>query len=125
MLLEISKDKTIHDIQRDFNLRFPYLKLEFYNPGDPARVKKHLPHYTLLSDAGLINGNTIMEVENGMTVAELEKRDRNEYGLAVQVSRKSGLVWLETTMTDNWPLEKQNEHGKEISLIPKLYPDTE
>ena len=125
MLLDISKHKTIHDIQQDFNLRFPFLKLEFYHPADPAKAKKHLPHSTLLSAAGLKNGNPIMEVENGMTVAELERKFRSEYGLDVQVSRKSGLLWLETTMTDNWSLEKQNEHGMEISLIPKLYPDTE
>ena len=66
-----------------------------------------------------------MEVKNGMTVAELEGKFRNEYGLEVQVSRKSGLLWLETTMTDNWSLEKQNEHGRDISLTPKVYPDTE
>ena len=125
MLLEISKDKTIHDIQQDFNLRFPFLKLEFYKPADPAVAKKHLPQYTLLSAAGLKDGNAIMEVVNDMTVAELEKKFRNEYGLDVQVSRKSGLLWLETTMTDNWSLEKQNEHGKEISITPKVYPDTE
>ena len=125
MLLEISKDKTILDIQQDFNLRFPFLKLEFYKPGDLATARKHLPGYTLLSAAGFKNGNTIMELDNGMTVAELERKFRNEYGLDVQVSRKSGVLWLETTMTDNWSLEKQNEHGKEISLIPKLYPDSD
>jgi hypothetical protein len=37
-------------------------------------------------------------------------------GLYVQVFRKSGKVWLETTATDNWSLYKQNEEGQELSV---------
>ena len=46
---------------------------------------------------------------------ELEKIFKDQFGLAVQVFRKSGNLWLETTMTDNWTLQQQNNHGKEIS----------
>ena len=50
-----------------------------------------------------------------MTVGELEKLFRERFGANIQVSRKSGTLWLETTMTDNWTLKQQNEHGRELS----------
>lgn len=50
-----------------------------------------------------------------MKVSELEKLFKDKFKLAVQVFRKSGNLWLETTMTDNWSLLQQNNHGREIS----------
>jgi hypothetical protein len=122
MRLNISKDKTIHDLQAEFSARFPYLKLEFYKPQqrDESRFpKKHLLHSVLLKAAGLKTDTGSLEIRNDMTVADLEKAFRKEFGLNAQVSRKSGMLWLETTMTDKWSLEKQNEHGREISLSSK------
>jgi hypothetical protein len=37
------------------------------------------------------------------------------FGVPVQILRKSGKIWLETTMTDHWTLLQQNQHGEEIS----------
>ena len=37
------------------------------------------------------------------------------YGLGVQVFRKSGNVWLETTVTDSWTLKEQNDQGESLS----------
>ena len=50
-----------------------------------------------------------------MTVANLENDFDAIYGLAVHVFRKSGKVWLETTVTDNWTLEEQNRQGELLS----------
>lgn len=50
-----------------------------------------------------------------MTVHELESIFLNELGLYIQVFRKSGRVWLETTATDSWSLQKQNTEGQELS----------
>ena len=48
-----------------------------------------------------------------------EKIFKDQFSLAVQVFRRSGNLWLETTMTDNWTLRQQNEHGREISTDNK------
>ncbi|MGZ5220992.1 MAG: hypothetical protein ACXWC7_12970 [Chitinophagaceae bacterium] len=120
MLLVISKEKTIRDVQMDFTNQFPFLKLEFYkrDNADPAvPVKKHLPHSTTLRQAGLKESG-VLDIQNEMTVVALEKKFYSDFGLDVQVLRKSGMLWLETTVTDKWALEKQNEHGREISLTP-------
>ena len=50
-----------------------------------------------------------------MTVGELENIFKDQFGANVQVSRKSGSLWLETTLTDKWTLLQQNEQGKELS----------
>jgi hypothetical protein len=120
MILIILKNKTIREVQQDFNNQYPFLKLEFYKPvnGTFSPLKRHLGHSTLLESAGLKN-NGELTISDEMTVAELEKSFLNLFGLNVQVSRKSGILWLETTMTDKWSLQKQNGHGREISLPEK------
>ena len=40
--------------------------------------------------------------------------DEDQYGIHVQVFRKSKSLWLETTATDNWSLREQNKTGKEM-----------
>ena len=50
-----------------------------------------------------------------MTVNELEQSFSDVYGLNAQVFRRSGKAWLETTVTDGWTLEKQNNEGAELS----------
>ena len=120
MFLYISKDKKIHEVQQYFNSKYPFLKLEFYKleNTDPAfAVKKHLSHSITLKAAGLRDSGLI-DIQNDLTVGDLEKMFLNKFGLNVQVSRKSGTLWLETTMTDKWSLQKQNEHGREITLHP-------
>lgn len=129
MTLLISNEKTIGDLQHQFNTRYPFLRLEFYrlvrtDPNLP--VRKYLAPVTLLKAAGLTSPG-ILEVNDEMTVAELEKSLVKNFGIDVQVSRKCGMLWIETTMTNRWSLQKQNEHGREISLttidIPPYRPD--
>ena len=50
-----------------------------------------------------------------MSVKDLEQNFRDVYGLSVQILRKSGKVWLGTTVTDNWTLKEQNEQGQILS----------
>jgi hypothetical protein len=118
MYMLLSNDKTLNEIQQSFTGKYPFLKLEFYKPnGDsPASiVKKHLPHSMSLRAAGL-KQDGLVDINNNMTVSELEKILSQQFGLRAQVSRKSGIVWLETTMTDKWSLQKQNEHGRELTI---------
>lgn len=120
MTLTILKNKTIQEVQQEFNRKYPFLRLDFYRPVNDAFIplKRHLVHSTLLQSAGLKNDGELA-IRDEMTVGELEKSFLNQFGLNVQVSRKSGILWLETTMTDKWSLQKQNEHGREISLPEK------
>ena len=52
----------------------------------------------------------IIELNPKMTVAELEK-ELLKHGIFAQVFRKSGDLWLETTQTDGWSLERVNSEN--------------
>lgn len=69
---------------------------------------------------GLKLENEFLDIYSDMKINELEKLVFKKFGLDVQVSRKSGVLWLETTMTDGWTLLKQNEHGREVSVTARV-----
>lgn len=121
MLLHITSNRLIADIQREFNAAFPFLKLEFYRADEssPLPVKRFLPGKYVIQNARHNKSEGNIQVNENMTVSQLEKEFLAVFGLGVQVHRKSGNLWLETTMTDNWTLQKQNEHGREISSSAK------
>jgi hypothetical protein len=115
MRLKIKPAMQVAEVQQAFTKMFPYLKLEFYkSPGDvkAGRVMKGSMHIADLK-AGVPESG--IDVAPGMMVSELEGRFRDQFSLTVQVFRRSGNTWLQTTMTDDWTLQHQNEHGKEIS----------
>ena len=128
MIMQIRKNKVIGDVQNDFSSSYPFLKLEFYRTtsGRPgSAMKQKLIKTVLLGMAGNQKEGDI-EITDGMTVGQLEKSLYEKFGMTVQVCRKSGTIWLETTMTDNWTLNQQNEHGRELSEpVAKIRPDRE
>lgn len=119
MLLKIAPNRLISDIQKEFNKAFPFLKLEFFNNKSFSRsdfsAKQIIPATRKVGDSQTAITDGDIEIHEEMKVKELEKFFKEQFSLAVQVFRKSGTVWLETTMTDNWTLQHQNNHGREIS----------
>ncbi len=119
MELRIAPERLISEIQKDFNSAYPFLKIEFFNNKSFSRsdfsVKQIIPHNRKLGDNNLSLANGTIEIEDDMKVNELEKLFKDKFNLAVQVFRKSGNLWLETSMTDNWSLQQQNNHGREIT----------
>ena len=122
MNLQISPSRLVSDIQDDFNREFAFLKLQFFN----KRALSHSDYsasqiaqgHRKIGDIQLTKTEGNIYIDGKMKVIDLEMRLRDDFSLAVQVFRKSGNLWLETTMTDNWTLRQQNEHGKEISGVP-------
>ncbi len=119
MNLTIRPSRLISEIQSEFNKMFPYLKLEFFRKKTGKRldysVNNIIRHNQKLAEGQVQPVDGLIDIQPGMTVKELESHFRNEFSLSVQVFRRSGNVWLETTMTDNWTLKHQNDHGKELS----------
>ncbi len=123
MQLTIRPNRLISDIQKDFNSMFPFLKIEFFKSKGGRQldysVNNIIRHNQKIAEGQkeLVDGAITIEPE--MTVKDLEKNFKDEFSLAVQVFRRSGNVWLETTMTDDWTLRHQNEHGLELSTDKK------
>lgn len=120
MKITIDRNKQLATIQAEFNDIFPYLKLEFFSKlhgvGEASAKQNLVSSNRRLEDfIGFKNNKIELTITSAMTVKDLEQNFRNVYGLSVQVFRKSGKVWLETTVTDGWTLEEQNIQGEELS----------
>ena len=118
MEITLNDRRTIHEIQDEFNAVFPYLKLDFAyksHLSEEALCKRYTNNMKTLGECRTIHKNEYFSITPDMTVSDLEHFFYNIYGLAVQVLRKSGKVWLGTTVTDGWTLEKQNEQGEALS----------
>jgi len=104
--------QTIGAIQKHFTEQYPFLKIDFFKElelNGIRVVKKLEPHYMLYR----IKTSQI-DVSAGRTVAETKKDFREATGLVARVYRKSGEVWIETSLTDDWSLERQNSEGRQI-----------
>src|SRR5215467_10082701 len=123
MNLRIAPNRLISDLQKDFNNAFPFLKIEFFqnrNPQMPAfTFRQILPHNKRIVEGQAALSDGDIEISPEMKVKDLEKIFKDQFSLLAQVFRRSGNVWLETTMTDDWTLKQQNEHGREISTDTK------
>ncbi len=120
MEINIDDNTTIAEIQTEFNKHFPFLKLEFfeYNPLekmvftrdnliiDTKQVLRKIRHIHIPGHINL-NGH--------IKVSSFENNFRENFGLNIQVFRKSGNAWLQTTSTDNWTLAEQNKKGEEMN----------
>jgi hypothetical protein len=114
--LHIEAMRLAEDVQREFNLAFPYLKLEFFNKvaGFVSSKNKRIGDWQLAPAAGMV------AVSDETKVVDLLAKLKKEYHLNAQVLRRSGNLWLQTTMTDSWSLKKQNDYGRALSTFPGL-----
>jgi hypothetical protein len=121
MYLEINGERTISELQKDFGSLYPFLKIEFFRNGrirrDRYPVNKMIPASQPVKNAWHWKKDAgQLEVNDNITVTEFENALMDQFGLSVQVFRRSGNLWLETTITDSWTLKQQNDHGKEITV---------
>jgi hypothetical protein len=121
MKIKITDNRKIADLQKEFNSSYPYLKIEFFSQphraGTPNVKKTIQPASFTVGQCRHIHLDGEIIVEAGMTVKDLEQVFIRQYGLFAQVFRKSGKVWLETTVTDSWTLEEQNRQGEALSHV--------
>ncbi len=116
MELFIDNDSKVEDISKLFTARYPYLKIEFYkrNFTNASSKKEFIPFQFPLTHVIKKDLKVVINFKSNMTVAELEN-DFLVIGLQVEVFRKSGKVWVETSLTTSWTLQQQNLAGEEIS----------
>jgi hypothetical protein len=119
MEITINDERTIFAIQEQFNALFPYLKIEFFSK--PHIAGGASPKSQLVNDSKKIGECRTIHKQGSITivpsmiVSYLEQLFNDIYGLSVQVFRKSGNAWLETTVTDSWTLKEQNDQGEELT----------
>jgi hypothetical protein len=122
MYLGIEKDTRILDLQKEFNNIYPFLKLEFFK--HPARQNKILQKAEKINPVERVRSLTPfyepgnIDIDPKTTVAQLVDNFWEVFGLYVLVFRKSGNLWIETALTDDWTLDKQNLIGETFSNSP-------
>lgn len=115
----ISDSGRLCEIQEEFSSHFPFLRIEFfgYEPDEKDVFKKS----NMITDTGKtigeirhIHTHGSLSINGHQKVSTLEKHFRENYGINIQVFRKSGNNWLITTASDDWTLADQNKKGKEM-----------
>jgi hypothetical protein len=118
MQLAILKSASLGDTQDAFHAAFPYLKIVFFtrthkeHGGSNAKFMV-TDRSKLLGDLSGFKAEGLLSIEPHMRTWEVERRVEEETGLHIQVFRKSGTVWLETSVSDDLTLEQQNEKARE------------
>jgi hypothetical protein len=111
----ISDEKTIKEVQLDFHKHFPGLKVEFYHShhqeGEGSPIKEQINQNELLKSARKVHTEGDFVIDEEMSVGQFEQVFYEQFGLNIQVFRKSGSLWLQTTSTDDWSLADQNRKG--------------
>ncbi len=118
MEIRINDSRAISAIQEEFNRAFPYLKIEFFKhghrSGEGSPLDDMIPADTNIGSWRTKHGEADFHIDGNMTVEQVEKAMEEKFGIAAQIFRLSGKVWLETTVTDSWTLAEQNDTGKEM-----------
>lgn len=110
-MLQIEAGKQVKQIQTDFNIRYPYLKIEMIRQHAGKAEAMHANEVIARVPA------TAISIGTHQTVARLEQEFLEKAGLKVKVYRKFCNVWIETTLTNDWTLEQQNQEGKLLSEL--------
>jgi len=122
--LVIDNAATTSDIKKQFNDVFPFLKIEFFRElhiaGLGTSKNKIISSEIKLGEIQKIKRKGKVEIGNDIVVGKFEQQLKNEFGLYVQIFRKSGSIWLETSVTDNWTLGRQNEEGRMLEQHFKI-----
>lgn len=129
----ITKEKTLGQIKEEFSKKFPHLKLEFYeithNNGEGTPERFQMNEGLTIAHARKKQGEGELSINGNQKTNTLEIRFKEMYGLNVQVFRKAGKIWMQTTSTDEWTLSHQEETGaerdKQWDVTEKEFPDME
>lgn len=121
--MKVDRNITVRELNNSFVKIYPYLKIKvyrkFHNPNQGSPSSEEIEEEVFLKDINekLQSGEIV--ISDSLSVDNLEMIFRKKFGLSVQVFRKSGDQWLQTTTTDKWTLERQNKSGKEYEQFLK------
>lgn len=111
----ISDDKKLREVKEEFHKKFTHLKIEFYSGshqrGQGSHQSELLDPELTLGEVRTLHNEGDLRIDPHLAVGEFEQKFLAKYGLNVQVFRKSGNLWMQTTATDSWTLAEQNRKG--------------
>ena len=121
MKLQFNRKTKIKDLQKIFSDAYPHLKIEFYKKPhrekELSSMKDRISSDEIISELDNFKGRGSVSIAENRTVADVEAEFYHKSGIAVQVSRRTGDLWIETSLTDYRTLGMQNQQGKMASSI--------
>ncbi len=101
--------RVVGELQRIFSEAFPNLRLEVYKQLElnGIRISKKMDSGYQLPEFGVVP----KPITRQSTIAQLKAAYAALAGHTIRVFRKAGSLWIETSLTDDWTLLRQNEEG--------------
>lgn len=122
--LTISDDLQLREIKEKFSRTFPHLKLEFFSEehgiGEASTFKSKFQDDLYLRQIRSVHNEGDLSIDGSTTTGDFETGFKSLFGVNVQVLRKSGNMWIQTTTTDRWTLDQQeNDSIKNGHFAPE------
>jgi hypothetical protein len=115
--LHISDDVQLKQLKKEFNDKFPHLKIDFFadehKEGEATAFKSMYDDELYLKDIRKNHIEGDLSIDGHQKTSTFESHFKDHFGVNVQVWRKSGNIWLQTTATDEWTLSEQERSGAE------------
>ena len=109
MNIVITPETTVGSLRAQFHLEFPRLSLRLFESSHEKG--KWSPASQMIDDneslSRWVKSPLSLFIDPEMTVEQVESIFEKS-GMHVQVFRQSGKLWLETTRTDDWALNRIN-----------------
>lgn len=123
MKLHIDISSYLNDIQDSFSRLFPGFKLEFQFNGNEklhfhARLGQSFPHIRIRELCQ--SHNAFLDIEDRMTVKEVETLFRQQFGLPAHVYVKDGNYWLKSPAYDSRRL-MQHQMNQQVLSLPDAH----
>jgi len=116
-VLLIDEHKPLSYFQKEFSTLFPFLKIDFFKASLKQEDNKNQKAQTLLPSNYMLSKNSIsINVDASTTVEQLKSTILEKVGLFCLVYRKSGTMWIETSLTEDWSLERQNHEAELMNI---------
>ena len=113
--LQISDKIKLKELKAAFNEKFPHLKIEFFSEehekGEASTYKSMYDDDLYLKDIRTVHNEGELSINGHIKTSTFEQTFKEKYGINVQVWRRSGNMWLQTTTTDDWTLSEQEKKG--------------
>ena len=116
MIIEINKKTKLSQLAEAFNKYYPFLKIEFFSDvhqrQEASDSNNLIFKYLTVEDITPLHHNVFIEIHFWNKTGTVELAFKQKAGLNVQVYRRNGDKWIQTSGTDELTLEEQNSIGK-------------
>jgi hypothetical protein len=113
----INDNKTLKELKEEFKTKFPHLSIQFYNTShnpNEGNIRQNILDENLkVGDVRTLHIEGEMSIDGHLKTSAFEQMFKNTFGVNVQVFRKAGDIWLQTTITDHWTLAEQERAAQE------------